>query len=301
MRHPLAVAGSVRFAGIVSVITPAYNSAPFIAEAIQSVILQTYPYWEMLITDDGSTDSTAEIVRSFEDGRIRLLQQSNQGVSSARNCGLDIARGDFITFLDADDVLPPKSLESRVKLLQRDQDVDVVDGVFIVCGPELSIHMKTRLPGLRGPLLPRLLNLDERVFRGVCFLFRRTLLGQLRFQPGMSHSEDLLFFIELAAMHRPIYAPVGEATYHYRTGLGSAMANLDGMERGYFQLLKQLRRIPELSCRQRLPTHLRIARILLATWLRQRRPIRGLMAASRALLMSFPMARQCQPLAGDEL
>jgi teichuronic acid biosynthesis glycosyltransferase TuaG len=269
---------------------PAYNAAPVISEAIRSLRAQTYPLWELLITDDGSTDATATVVRSFDDPRIKLIQQSNRGVSVARNRSLDIASGEFITFLDADDGLPPKSLESRVQLLQREQDVDVVDGVFVVCGPKLSTNLKTRYPGPRGALLPKLLRLDERVFRNACFMFRCSLLGHLRFQPGMTHAEDLLFFIELAATHQPIYAPVSEPTYFYRTGLGSAMTNLDGLEQGYFQLLRQLRRIPQLSWRQRLPTHLRIARILLATWLRYKRPIRGLSAASRALLWSLSPA-----------
>ena len=269
---------------------PAFNSEGVIGEAIDSVLNQTYPFWELLITDDGSTDATATVVHSFDDPRIKLIQQSNRGVSVARNRSLDIASGEFITFLDADDGLPPKSLESRVQLLQREQNVDVVDGVFVVCGPELSTILKTRYPGPRGPLLPKLLRLDDRVFRGACFMFRRSLLGHLRFQPGMTHAEDLLFFIELAATHRPNYAPVSEATYLYRTGLGSAMANLDGLERGYFQLLQQLRRFPQLSWRQRLPTHLRIARVLLATWLRQSRPLKGLSAASRVLALALPRA-----------
>lgn len=276
--------------GLVSIVMPAYNAAEVIGEAITSVLAQTYSHWELLITDDGSTDATASVVRSFDDPRIKLIQQCNQGVSEARNRSLDIASGEFITFLDADDALPPRSLESRVTMLEQNQDVDIVNGVFVVCGPELSTYVKARYPGPYGPLLPRLLKLDERVFCNACFLFKRTLLGELRFQSGMSHAEDLLFFIELAAIHRPCFAPVGDTTYLYRTGTGSAMTNLDGLQQGYFQMLRQLRCIPQLSWSECLVSHLRIARILLATWLRQKHPIRGLSAASRALVIALPRA-----------
>jgi len=275
--------------GLVSIVMPAYNAAQVIGEAISSVLAQTYSHWELLITDDGSSDATAVVVRQFGDARIQLRQQSNQGVSAARNLGLDVARGEFITFLDADDALPPRSLEARVQLLQSDPCVDVVDGVFIVCGPEISQQLQQRQPGERGPLLPRLLKLDEHVFRNVCFFCRRCLLGQVRFQPGMTHAEDLLFLIELAALQHPIYAGVDEATYLYRTGRSSAMANLNGWERGYLSLLKQLRTIPQLRWHQCLPTHLRITRILLATWFKRRQPIRALSAASQALMLALPL------------
>lgn len=273
--------------GLVSIVLPAFNAAAVIGEAIDSVLAQTYPHWELLIIDDGSTDDTMAVVHSYEDRRILLLRQTNQGVSIARNRGLDVASGEFITFLDADDALPPRSLESRVHLLQRELSVDVVDGIFIVCGPQLSMQWKRRLPGPHGPLLPRLLRLDEQVFRNGCFLFRGRLLGQLRFQTGMSHAEDLLFFIELAAARQPVYAPVADATYLYRTGSSSAMSNLDGWERGYFQLLQHLHRIHQISWRQRLPTHLRIARILLATWLRRKRPFRALSSSLYAMVLAL--------------
>lgn len=273
--------------GLVSIVMPAFNAVAVISEAIGSVLDQTYPHWELLITDDGSTDATAAAVQSFNDSRIQLIRQSNQGVSAARNRGLDLARGEFITFLDADDALPANSLQARVRLLQHDTSVDVVDGMFIVCGAELHMELKHRLPGPRGPLLPRLLRLDEHVFRNGCYLFRRRLLGQLRFQPGMTHAEDLLFFIQLAAPYKPIYAPVAEATYLYRTGISSAMTNLDGWERGYVQLLQQLRHISRLSWHQRLPAHLRIARIMLATWLKRKRPTRALSSSVRVLVLAL--------------
>lgn len=276
--------------GLVSVVMPVLNGSACIAEAINSVLAQSYSHWELLITDDGSSDRTLDVVHAFEDSRIHVFRQSRQGVSAARNCSLELASGEFITFLDADDALPPKSLEARIRKLQDDPSVDVVDGVFIVCGADLNMKLRLRNPGSRGPLLPSLLSLDERVFRGVCYLFRRRLLGSVRFQPSMNHSEDLLFFIELAATSNPVYTSVNDATYLYRTGTSSAMTNLDGWEQGYFQLLQQLHRIPQLSWRHRLTAHLHIARILLGTWLRRKQLIRALLSASRALMLALPQA-----------
>jgi teichuronic acid biosynthesis glycosyltransferase TuaG len=96
----------------VSIITPAYNAARFVSEAIESVRRQTYREWEMLVIDDCSGDETRDVVRSFvrTDGRVKLIEQpSNGGPASARQAGLSAASGRYIAFLDSDDFwLPPK-------------------------------------------------------------------------------------------------------------------------------------------------------------------------------------------------
>jgi glycosyltransferase involved in cell wall biosynthesis len=107
MNHPL-----------VSVIIPAYNSAASIAEAVGSVIGQTYRSVEAVVVDDGSTDGTEEALkRSFRDGRIRYIRQENGGPGAARNTGIRAAWGAYITFLDADDQLTPDSIKARMSLM----------------------------------------------------------------------------------------------------------------------------------------------------------------------------------------
>jgi glycosyltransferase involved in cell wall biosynthesis len=96
---------------------PAYNQAHYIAEAIQSVRQQHFKDWELVIVDDGSTDATASIVKSFTDPRIRYLYQMNQGVSSARNTGIEAAQGEYIAFLDADDLFLDNKLSLQVSYL----------------------------------------------------------------------------------------------------------------------------------------------------------------------------------------
>lgn len=101
----------------ISVVMPLYNKAPFVAEAIASVLQQTHPAWEIIVIDDGSTDGGPEIVKQFPDPRIKLVHQPNAGVSVARNHGIDIATGDYISFLDADDRYQPGFLAKIVELI----------------------------------------------------------------------------------------------------------------------------------------------------------------------------------------
>jgi len=107
---------------LISVITPAYNAARFISETIDSVRQQTYLNWEMIIVDDCSTDRTAEIVEEYiqKDHRIHFIQlEKNSGSAIARNTAMDHAKGDFIAFLDSDDLWYPEKLEKQLKFMQK--------------------------------------------------------------------------------------------------------------------------------------------------------------------------------------
>lgn len=107
---------------LVSIIMPAYNSANYIKDSIESVLRQSYPYWELLVIDDGSSDNTAEIVKAYNDKRIVYLHQPNQGVAAARNYGLAEAKGRFIAFLDSDDIWLSEKLSSQLAFMQS-QDI----------------------------------------------------------------------------------------------------------------------------------------------------------------------------------
>lgn len=108
----------------VSIIIPAYNQAPYVATAIQSVQSQTYADWELIVVDDGSTDETAEVVRPYADGtRIRYVHQANKGLPGARNTGIRHATADYLAFLDADDWYHPEKLAEQVRHLREYPDV----------------------------------------------------------------------------------------------------------------------------------------------------------------------------------
>ena len=102
---------------LVSIIMPCYNAAPYVARSIESVLAQTYEDWELLITDDGSTDKSVEIIQAYcdKDERIQLFKHvKNQGIARARNTSLAEARGRFVAFLDHDDLWMPDKLEKQV-------------------------------------------------------------------------------------------------------------------------------------------------------------------------------------------
>ncbi|WP_026913633.1 glycosyltransferase family 2 protein [Christiangramia portivictoriae] len=108
--------------GLVSVIMPAYNSEAYIAEAIQSVISQTYPQWELLIVNDASRDSTEQILKNYsdEDSRIRVFHNStNRGTAFSRNKAIEASEGEFISFLDTDDLWKNNKLERQLEVLSK--------------------------------------------------------------------------------------------------------------------------------------------------------------------------------------
>lgn len=108
---------------LISIITPCYNAAPFLKEAIDSVLAQTYLYFEWILVNDGSTDETEAIIQSFSDSRIRYYKQENKGQCAASNFGLSMATGELIKFFDADDVMSEMHLEAQVKALDGRTDV----------------------------------------------------------------------------------------------------------------------------------------------------------------------------------
>lgn len=102
---------------LVSIIIPAYNAEKYIAETIQSALAQTWPHIEIIIVDDGSTDGTLSIAKGFEAANVKICSQCNKGAAAARNYGLSQAKGYYIQFLDADDLLSPNKIESQVNCL----------------------------------------------------------------------------------------------------------------------------------------------------------------------------------------
>jgi glycosyltransferase involved in cell wall biosynthesis len=109
----------------VSVIIPVYGAETYIAETLRSLLAQTYPYFEALLVDDGSPDRSIEICQRFTDSRIRIIRQTNRGLPGARNTGIRHAKGDYIAFLDADDLWQPDKLEKHVAHLERSPQVGV--------------------------------------------------------------------------------------------------------------------------------------------------------------------------------
>jgi hypothetical protein len=111
---------------LVSVIIPAYKQAQFLGDAVRSVLGQTYPHFELIVVDDASPDNTSQIVRSFDDPRMKLLvHRENRGLSAARNTGILASHGNILAFLDADDMFHPEKLRAHVEFLMHHPDFGV--------------------------------------------------------------------------------------------------------------------------------------------------------------------------------
>ncbi|MFN5814490.1 MAG: glycosyltransferase family 2 protein, partial [Pseudanabaena sp.] len=114
---------------LVSILIPCYNSEKWIAETLKSALDQTWQNIEIILVDDGSTDNSLSIARSYESSRLKVITQENRGASSARNRALKEAQGDFIQYLDANDLLNPQKIEAQVLLLQQNES-----GILGACG-----------------------------------------------------------------------------------------------------------------------------------------------------------------------
>jgi len=250
----------------VSIITAVYNGAPFLHEAIASVFSQTLADWEWIIVDDGSTDATPEILGAIADPRVRVVRQDNRGVAAARNAALDLVRGDFVAFLDADDRLPTESLAKRVALFESQPEASLVEGCVRFFDGASGREVKTWTPRADGLIFRRLLRLDSRVLCGPYFMVRRAATAGIRFKEGLTHCEDLLFIVSLSRAHPVVYRSLPDVVYEYRRGSHGAMSDMEGLDAGYRTLVAELRRIVGRASIDLLCAKLRIATVLFLSW-----------------------------------
>ena len=113
---------------LVSVIVPSYNYGHFVGQTLESLRAQTYSAWECIVVDDGSTDNTGAIVTAFakDDSRIKYVRQENLGLAAARNAGIARSTGEYVQFLDADDLLESEKFERQVEFLEQHPEIDIV-------------------------------------------------------------------------------------------------------------------------------------------------------------------------------
>jgi glycosyltransferase involved in cell wall biosynthesis len=176
----------------ISVVIPCYNAAAYVGEAVRSVLTQTLPPHEVIVVDDGSTDTSATVLSAFGSSVI-LVRQGNQGVAAAVNHGLSRARGDAIAFLDADDLWMRDKLERQVAALMAEPALDAVfTHLTQFISPELPAHARS---GLKG---------DGTVMAGLVkgtMLIRRTALERLgRFDAAHTHADFIAWFASATAL-----------------------------------------------------------------------------------------------------
>jgi glycosyltransferase involved in cell wall biosynthesis len=193
---------------LVSIITPAYNAAPYIAETARSVLAQTYGNWEWIVVDDGSTDATREIIAGFDDSRLRLVHTEHSGLPAvARNRGMSQARGAYVAYLDADDIWLPDKLASQLACFDANPNVGLVFSQY------RRLHEDRVTPNMGNVSNPGMLFADLVFANFICastVVVRREPLGAhglMDEDPAQRGTEDFELWLRLAP-HVPFaYVP----------------------------------------------------------------------------------------------
>jgi glycosyltransferase involved in cell wall biosynthesis len=234
---------------LVSVVIPSYNRAQYIAETIESVLAQTYREIEVIVIDDGSTDNTRDAVEPYVP-HVKYVRQKNSERGASRNHGLRLAKGEFIAFLDSDDLWLPQKLEEDLKILKEKpragvvySDADLVDSD--------GDHLKTlKRKGYTGSVTDQLLT-DNFVSIGA-HLIRKSFadqIGGFREERELSGSEDWEFWVRLSCVTEFEYLP--KATTRIRTHQANTMSDAAAMSRSMGYALKLVREGEYLSARQK--------------------------------------------------
>lgn len=227
---------------LVSVIVPCYNQALYLPETLQSVLDQTYPHWECIIVNDGSSDNTEEIAKEWcsKDNRFIYVKKENGGLSSARNAGLQIAKGDYIQFLDSDDTIVSSKFEKQLSHFKDNVDIVITD--YFPYDQENGLFLRRRS---MNPF-PDLINYKRDVIIKWeselsipchCVIFKSTLLHQdeaLLFNEYLPNHEDWTFWVQLFYYSKGIFN-LKEALANYRIHNQSMCADQEKMNQGFIK------------------------------------------------------------------
>lgn len=206
-----------------SIIIPVYNVAPYLRECLDSVLSQTFDDWETICVDDGSVDESAAILDEYaaRDKRFRVIHQKNAGVSAARNAAMDVARGEWVWFVDADDRIANDSLAIVREIVERNQ----VDAVKISSSEDVEPPRNWGTVGSAHSA--RIIDEDpvekmlNALFGASQYILRRSIVGGQRFQ-NYKWLEDILFVVEYVSKCGAV-AKLPLEIYFYRQREGSAI------------------------------------------------------------------------------
>ena len=180
----------------ISVIVPVYKVEAYLQECVDSILAQTFEDFELILVDDGSPDNCGAICDAYagKDSRVKVIHQENQGLSGARNTGIEASKGEFLTFVDSDDMVSPQYLEVLINLFCDNTDVAVCGFKSFLDGTEYPIGRSAReMVRVYSPKesLIELYNGNTLIPVNACAkLIRRSLLGDLRFPVGKLHEDQ---------------------------------------------------------------------------------------------------------------
>ena len=220
----------------ISIITPVYQAEKFLKKCVDSILSQSFTDWELLLVDDGSTDKSSEICRTYaeQDARIRYHQKENGGVSSARNAGVALAEGRYITFVDSDDFAAEDLLETLYRLAEKyDAEMSICRGYDLYEGrpvPDLkqegieSVTDSEEGARVRRDAVGQAVS--ERDFRGRCLSGENNRRGCIRHRSvngalpegGLFHSTEILLCAPARKPHDKRFSLV-------RSGFGGSMGS----------------------------------------------------------------------------
>lgn len=219
---------------MVSVIVPVYNVEKYLEECIESVLAQSFTDYELLLIDDGSTDSSGDLCDQIaqRDTRIRVFHKSNGGLSSARNKGMDEAEGDWIIFLDSDDKWADKDGLGRLFDYATRNNLDALRFEYQGMNDDMTVRLPQKVTD-KWMCCNKILSNFELVKYGIAgewfsvlFLLRRELADVQRYNTNLSFLEDMDFYCRLFATHECRCGYVADAFYLYRKREGSLSSSL---------------------------------------------------------------------------
>jgi glycosyltransferase involved in cell wall biosynthesis len=269
----------------ISIIIPTYNYGRFLRDAIDSVLAQTYRPMEIIVVDDGSTDDTPQILAEYGE-RIRVIHQDNRGVGAARNTGIAAANGDYLAFLDSDDIMKPQLLEHEIARFIADPGLGLVHcAVELVDRDEKLLSLSRN--GMEGWVATELLRLDREVITapGSSIMVPKRVAEEIGgYDETLQPSEDWDFCYRLAIRYRIGY--VREPLLKYRLHGGGIHLNVAQME---ISMLRALERAFQNPAVQSLRNHSygRIHRVLAGCYFQLHQPRRFFKHMIKSLRYDF--------------
>ena len=220
---------------LVSVVIPVFNGEKTIRETIESVLNQTLTDFELVVINDGSQDGTLDIVERIPDSRIQVFSYPNAGQSTSRNRGIEIAKGDYISFIDADDLWTPDKLEAQLQALQANPKAGVAYSWTDWIDESSQLLGKGSYNTEQGAVFTKLL-LNDFVANGSNVLIRRQALTEVGgFDPSVTPAEDWDLWLRLAARYE--FVAVRSPQILYRISPNSASFNVWKMEASSLQVI----------------------------------------------------------------
>lgn len=213
---------------IVSVVIPAYNAEKTILDTIESVQKQSFSDFEVIVINDGSTDKTLDLVNAIDDSRIKVFSYENGGLSVARNRGISHAQGEFITFLDADDLWTVDKLELQVKALNENPKAGVAYSWTLI----IKENSQQLYPGVSASFegnVHRHLLIGNFIASGSNVMMRRQVVEQVgEFDPSLKSSEDWDYWLRVAPKFSFVVVPKPQILY--RQSSRTMSSNVERME-----------------------------------------------------------------------